>query len=965
MSFVTPLFLFSAIALPLYLWLLRRRDKDANVPFTGGFLVEEAPGAGGEKRLVTLSLEDLLNCLLLFCLVLAGANFSTNTQNVILTDGPIQLEESFRGSPLIRAGIHPSVFSDSSAIPPVDTPPNWTGAIRFAQQHFPGHETIYRTSKSTLSEIRGAGIRRTGNDWQLGVQTAQTDVRVVDSNANDVMMRTTFGGLLSAELGLVDWISVSAGEERPHFICGPGAGRLELARGRLPLVLEQGLALHPAITIVDEGGVFEREPATSEVSRHDDALRFPIRRIAVSFQKATRFDPVELSLVDGLNLPVAQAYRWTELKNSGVPFLFGDQHTLIAYYRDGDVGRLIFGFEPKDSDLIETAGWPVLMLKIGDYLLEQSRSCREVILGQVVSFNASGPVRVVSPDGVEQTLTPANGVISISGLDQVGKYRVFDEDHSMWLMVRDVGQGKRDVPTGTLLNGGSPASPATVNYVSFVSAVCVLLALLVFGNRRWWYFGALALLLMVPLSEKKGFGRVPKVAVLMDVSPSMKDADVELNTLSKLTGVLPQRVDVADDIIRLSKLTDPINVVASSMNVEQILERIDKVDIDADEFVLITDARFPLSEISYSKPVSVLTVPMSGIDLRIVAATVVEMNEGLYVRAILETPGAIDGQLLVGGKQKKFSFSRGGEFSVSALMPRTERDVEVIEVESPMDSNISNNRLHVVVERPGRSDALVLGRCDSSLRKHLSKFHRIIGFDGVGDFSNVQLTVICDQVLSAIPQPILGGLSRWLENGGTLILMGREAAFGNGNWAQSELETVAPFRMRPKDKRSRTHLSVALDTSGSMSEKAGGSGANAFVTVVPQWLSSMLPNDRISVASFDSQITTIVDNQSVKQWRSEPWSVPTSMGGGTRFSSVVDWTVKTPIIGMHRYLLLVSDGEFADQKERAVHIERLRRSGIRVLSVGAGDNANYESLCTIARSTEGQCLAAGDSRVGR
>ena len=153
----------------------------------------------------------------------------------------------------------------------------------------------------------------------------------------------------------------------------------------------------------------------------------------------------------------------------------------------------------------------------------------------------------------------------------------------------------------------------------------------------------------------------------------------------------------------------------------------------------------------------------------------------------------------------------------------------------------------------------------------------------------VQLTVICDQVLNAIPKPILGGLSRWLENGGSLVLTGREAAFGNGNWAQSELETVSPFKMRPKDERSRTHLSVVLDTSGSMSEKAGGSGAKTLIRIVPQWLSSMMPDDRISVASFDSRVTTIVDNQSVKRWRSEPWSVPTALGGGTKFSAVVDW----------------------------------------------------------------------------
>ena len=133
---------------------------------------------------------------------------------------------------------------------------------------------------------------------------------------------------------------------------------------------------------------------------------------------------------------MAQTYRWARLPTSGVPFLLGKEHTLLTYYRDGNVGRLMFGFEPKDSDLVETAGWPVLMMKIGDYLLEQSRPCREVRIGQVVTFNTLSAVRISSPDGTEQTLTPTNGKVSIGGLDQVGKYRVFDDRRSMWLMVR-------------------------------------------------------------------------------------------------------------------------------------------------------------------------------------------------------------------------------------------------------------------------------------------------------------------------------------------------------------------------------------------------------------------------------------------------------------------------------------------------------------------------------------------------
>ena len=50
MNFVTPLFLLTAIAIPTYLWLIRRRAKNRVVPFSGGFLVEDKSDFGGGRR---------------------------------------------------------------------------------------------------------------------------------------------------------------------------------------------------------------------------------------------------------------------------------------------------------------------------------------------------------------------------------------------------------------------------------------------------------------------------------------------------------------------------------------------------------------------------------------------------------------------------------------------------------------------------------------------------------------------------------------------------------------------------------------------------------------------------------------------------------------------------------------------------------------------------------------------------
>jgi hypothetical protein len=969
MSVGTPWFLFTLLAIPIYYWLRRRANVQSRTEFTGGFLVGGSLQEGLGVRHTGSKLEDLLCCICILCLSFAGAAVSMfSPKSVVIVNGPVTLSDSIEGAPIVRAGIYPTVHVDGAKVRYVDTPPDWRGALRFARARFPDHSIYVRKSTDVLIGLQGAGIRRSGREWNLGVHVHNEVLIQADSDGGPIALRPTSGGFASEALPASDWIEIKSKGYRSQYVCGIGKRLLSLRKGVLPEPVQRGLALHPLIQIVDEGGDFEVESPQNVFEKKEGDTPFPVDQIKVVFEAPTDSESLELRLGGELSLPVAQVHEWTGLPRRGVPFLFAGINELLTFSRSGTVGMLRFGFRVEDTDLVDTAGWPVLMMQLGDHLVDQTRDCFESQVGQVVHFEATTPITLVGPDGAKRIFKPLNGRVSIGGIDEIGRYKLVHGSNLTWLLARpststngpkieDVSQFKTST---RVISANTPSLP----FVIF--AACLLLLLALVGTRRRWYLAGVCLLALAPNAEREWFGSLPEVTVLLDVSPSMRGVEVSLDTFANIEGLSSKRVDFAQDVIKIVNLEQPPSNAASSVDLAQVLSSLAALGKRDNPVLLITDGRFRTPELSFPHPVHVMMKVAAGQDPRLVSATAVEMADGVYVRATIHTDGPVQGELFVRGKRHPFTFGRAGQESMSVMLPKAELDRELVEIIVPNDRDRSNNSIRIDVQRPLRSDVLVLGQCGVPINNYLKEAHRVTRFEQEMDFSKVQLAVICDQSIEEIPTFILNGLSKWLENGGTLLLAGRERAFGNGGWGGSVLEHVSPFLVDPEPEgRGTIQLSVALDTSGSMSELAGGVGLEGLRKIVPKWTSMLNPRDRISIVGFDTRVNVLLDDVSASDWLEKGWEIPVETGGGTRLANLTDWVVRTAQSGLRRYLVLVTDGAFADKTELSVQAEQLRRAGVVVLAVGVGDEVADELLCKLARDTGGQCLMSGVDQAAR
>lgn len=971
MSVGAPWFLCTLFAVPIYVWLRRRANLQARTEFTGAFLIRTSLQEGVGGRYTRIRFEDVLCCACIVCLSFAGAEVSLfNSQAVVIANGPVTVSESLARSPMVRAGIYPSAHSGGSVLRAVDTAPDWANAVRFAHAQFPGHSIHLRKSVDALVELRGAGIRRSGREWTLGVQVPEEVLIRALSPDGEIALRPTSGGFASGALIAGTWIELAAQDHRSQYVCGVGKRLLSLRKNLLPESIERGLSLHPLIQLVDRGGDFEIEKGPSFVDSDITGSPFPVQEIRVVFEDPTESESLELRLSGALSLPVAQVHEWTALAGSGKPFLFGGIHELLTFSRSGSLGVLRFGFRVEDTDLVDTAGWPVLMMQIGDYLAGQTRGCFESEVGQVIEFESQKSITVVMPGGAKRMIEPVSGMVSIGGIDEVGRYKLEQGARSVWLMARALtGTDASNTQEITKVVTSTDASTRNALSLPFVFGAAGLLCVLALtGTRRRWYLtgGVLLVISIAPNANRPWFGHQQRVTVLLDVSPSMAGVETSLEALMGIDGLSARRVDFAQDVVKVVNLEQPPSTANHSVDLPQVLSSLTSLGKGDDAILLITDGRFDTPELSFPNPVYIMTKAAPGKDPRLVSATAVEMPDGVYIRAIIATDGPIQGELLVRGKSHPFTFGRSGLESMSVMLPTAEIDRELVEIKVLDDRDPSNNRIRVDIQRPLRSDVLVLGQCAVPLNRYLKDAHHLTRFEQEMDFSKVQLAVICDQSIEQIPASILSGLSKWLENGGTLLLAGRENAFGNGGWGGSVLEEVSPFRVDPEPEgRGVIQMSVALDTSGSMSKLAGGVGLDGLRKIVPKWVSMLHPGDRISIAGFDTRVAVLIDDVQVSDWLETDWKIPMETGGGTRFSNLADWVVNTAKPGTRRYLLLVTDGSFADKDEVRAHATRLSQAGVSVLAVGVGKDVDDEILCSLAQWTGGQCLTSGVEATAR
>lgn len=125
-----------------------------------------------------------------------------------------------------------------------------------------------------------------------------------------------------------------------------------------------------------------------------------------------------------------------------------------------------------------------------------------------------------------------------------------------------------------------------------------------------------------------------------------------------------------------------------------------------------------------------------------------------------------------------------------------------------------------------------------------------------GSFRGYDSVVLNNLERSRLSPAAQNALVSYVEQGGSLAMVGGDQSFGLGGYQASPIATVMPVTMKPPERKIRvTALILIIDKSGSMGRDNKLTYAKAAAETVTQ---SLKPNDLLGVIGFDSQPFVIV-----------------------------------------------------------------------------------------------------------
>ena len=320
----------------------------------------------------------------------------------------------------------------------------------------------------------------------------------------------------------------------------------------------------------------------------------------------------------------------------------GGLHPMVSIQHIGTDALLRFAFRPEDTDLTRTAGWAVLMMNIGDELHQLSTQCTEVQVGSVLVVKSMTPLQLTGPTMNTRQIPSVGGEVVVTGLDGAGLYTLSDGARSLSMVVRGSRSPSTQLNEQTELGSGIyGAHPLSLNSTFWGIALTALLLLLIVGRKRKWYVGALTILIVTPLATGTFGGQNPPISMFLDVSPSMAIGDGKLpSSVRALSDEHTSlRADFSEVLVKVGPSGAKPGRSDRAVSLFQSFNDLHETALAEHDLLLVTDGRLDSVEVSWHRPVYVYLHESQGVDVRLAEAEAIEMQDGVYIQALVESTG--------------------------------------------------------------------------------------------------------------------------------------------------------------------------------------------------------------------------------------------------------------------------------------------------------------------------------------
>ena len=892
------------------------------------------------------------------CVAAAGPAWRSGGGTVVVAVGAFEADPGWAAPvTVVRAGRPPSVVESGGVVPVVGAP-DVVGAVLLGQAVAPGAGVVVVPARVEGARVVGAGAVLDGD-------AVVVSAVVVGGGAGGAWLRVGdrrvgltrragdwfFRGALPAGPG---WVEVGEGGAG-WPVCIPDAGPLRVARAGWPPAVEAVLGVLPGVVRVDEGA--EWRPGLELPRRAGRAVFAPGLTGFVFGGRPSR-EAAPVWFASGLPPPGAVVRRWRPLDGSGAAVLFAGDAVVVDHGTGVAGASRRFGFDPAESDLPATAGWPVLWQDMVDADRAARGGCVVHRADRALVVATDGAVAVEDGLGRRRVVEARGGVAVVDGLDAVGHATVRAVAGGEAVTVAVVPGEER---AGVAEPVAWPRERGVGQTRAVLAVAAALLLAVVLIGRRWIAGVAMAVAVAGLVDARLGGGEPGAVVVAVDASGSMPPA---------ATAAAVQAVEAAigEPVVRVEAGADGLRTVPGGAALGRfggetahrpLLTLAAREAGAGGVVVLVSDGRAPDGPVPVEVPVFALPVVADAPDARVIDARALRLGDRVFVRVEVGADRAVAGEVDIGGTRVAVRLGADRPRTVQAVLPAAEGTMTVtVRVEVAGDRQPGNDARPVAIEGETPAQAVVVGA--SALEWAAAAGLRAVEVpaqalaESGARLAQARAMFVHDQPAGTLD--VADRLARWVEAGGVLVLAGRTRAFGPGGWSGSPLDALSPLRSDPRPPGSgRVGVALVLDRSGSIAPEAGGIGVEGVAQLAGAVAAGLRPVDRLAVIGFGGAVEVLLPPTALADLDPAALPVPAIARGGTQLAPALDRAraLLAPLPVEVRVVVVVGDGRVADG---AAAIERgagLAADGIRVLAVLAGVEPEAAVFAALAQATDG------------
>jgi uncharacterized membrane protein len=222
--------------------------------------------------------------------------------------------------------------------------------------------------------------------------------------------------------------------------------------------------------------------------------------------------------------------------------------------------------------------------------------------------------------------------------------------------------------------------------------------------------------------------------------------------------------------------------------------------------------------------------------------------------------------------------------------------------------------------------------------------------------SDYQAVLLSDVPRNALDDKQMSALENYVRDGGGLIYIGGETAYGQSGYAGTALERLLPVEFKAQEQRKDLALVVCLDRSYSMK----GRSMELAKAATRAALAILEEQHQFGVIAFDSRPHETVPLQPVRNRHHAEDLIDRIQAGGqtniyAALATALQWLegVESP----SRHVILLSDGDTAPADFERL-LRRMAAARITVSTVAVGPAADRELMSAIARWGKGHAYYA-------